>query len=86
MINCTGLGAGSLIGKENEVVPIRGQVLRVKAPFMNNVFLFGSSYIIPNVKSVVLGGTGQKGIWDTTPSETDSQKILKDICEVFPAF
>lgn len=33
VINCAGLGAAKLIGKDDDVVPIRGQVLRVKAPF-----------------------------------------------------
>ena len=85
VVNCTGLGAGKLLGKEDDVYPIRGQVLRVKAPWMNNVVFWGSSYIIPNVDTVVLGGTAQRGNWDTTPSEEDTRKILDDICQVFPS-
>ena len=86
VINCAGLGAAKLIGKEDDVVPIRGQVVRVKAPFFKSAFSFGTSYIIPNLNYVVLGGTSQIGNWDTTPSEADTKKILKDICEVFPIF
>jgi glycine/D-amino acid oxidase-like deaminating enzyme len=85
VINCTGIGAGKLLGKEDDVYPIRGQVLRVKAPWMNNVVFWGTSYIIPNVDTVVLGGTAQRGNWDTTPSEADTRKILDDVCELFPA-
>lgn len=86
VINCTGLGAAALLGAPGDVYPIRGQVLRVTAPWFNNVFFWGSSYIIPNVDSVVLGGTAQRGDWDTTPREADTQKILQDVCELFPAF
>ena len=52
---------------------------------MSNVDNFGTSYIIPNVDSVVLGGTAQQGSWDTSVSETDSKKILDDIYQIFPA-
>jgi len=86
VINCTGIGAGKLLGREDDVYPIRGQVLRVTAPWMNNVVFWGTSYIIPNVDSVVLGGTAQRGNWDTTPSDADTRKILDDVCDLFPAF
>lgn len=52
---------------------------------MSNIFFFGTSYIIPNTDSVVLGGTAQKGSWDTSISETDTKKILDDVFEIFPA-
>lgn len=53
---------------------------------MKNVYFFGTSYVIPNVDSVVIGGTTQKGDWNTNVSLDDTKKILDDICEVFPAF
>jgi hypothetical protein len=58
IINCTGLGSYTLIN-DTSMYPIRGQVMRVKAPWMNNIWFFGSPtrYIIPNVDTVVLGGT-----------------------------
>ena len=67
--------------------PIRGQVLRVKAPWMNNVWFFGSPtrYIIPNVDAVVIGGTAQKGNWDTNSSREDINSILDDVYDVFPS-
>lgn len=49
IINCTGLGACDLITDAN-VVPVRGQVIRVKAEWLFNVFLDDSddgNYIIP---------------------------------------
>jgi glycine/D-amino acid oxidase-like deaminating enzyme len=54
---------------------------------MNNVWFFGSPtrYIIPNVDAVVLGGTAQKGNWDTSSSREDIKSILDDIYDVFPS-
>lgn len=52
---------------------------------MKNVWFFGSSYIIPNVDTVVLGGTAQKHNYDTSVSLSDSQRILSDIATLFPA-
>jgi D-amino-acid oxidase len=85
IINCTGLCSATSVVHDKRMYPIRGQVLRVKAPWINNVWLFGSSYIIPNVDSVVLGGTADKDVWDTTVSLTETTKILDDIAQVVPS-
>jgi len=86
IINCTGLGSYTLLD-DSLMYPIRGQVLRVKAPWMNNVWFFGSPtrYIIPNVDAVVIGGTAQKGNWDTNSSREDINSILDDVYDVFPS-
>lgn len=46
VINCTGLGAQELI-KDTEMKPIRGQVMRVKAPWLYHVVQSDDNYIIP---------------------------------------
>jgi hypothetical protein len=56
-----------------------------RAPWMKNVWFWGKSYIIPNVDNIVIGGTQEKGCWDTTPSITDTNRILNDVGELFPA-
>ena len=84
IVNCSGLGAFHL-NNDKEMYPVRGQVLRLRAPWMNNVWFFGSSYIIPNVDSVVVGGTAQKGDWNTTSSREDINRILADAYELFPS-
>ena len=84
VINCTGLGAFGVVD-DKEMYPIRGQVLRVKAPWMKSVWGFGSSYIIPNVDTVVLGGTTQKGNWNANVSIEDTKCILEGVCAVFPS-
>lgn len=83
VLNCTGLGAAFLSG-DNEMYPIRGQVLRVKAPWIKNVWIFGQHYLIPQLDTVVVGGTAQKGSWDESVSEEDTEKIL-GACRVFPS-
>ncbi|KZC10767.1 PREDICTED: D-aspartate oxidase [Dufourea novaeangliae] len=58
IINCTGLGARSLCN-DRRLVSIRGQVIKVKAPWMKT-FFYGEldTYIIPGFNGVVtLGGS-----------------------------
>lgn len=48
----------------------RGQVVRVKAPWVKHYYNNnGQFYVIPNLETVVLGGTTQKGSWDTSINE-----------------
>jgi len=65
-VNCSGIGARKLVG-DNLVSPLRGQVMRVSAPWLRKVVLDDrddGNYVIPNLKSVVVGGTHQDGDWD----------------------
>lgn len=84
ILNCAGLGAREIVSDES-VYPIRGQVLRVSAPWMTCNWNFGSYYIIPNGESVILGGTAQKNDWNTEISSIDSEDILKGVSDLFPA-
>lgn len=50
VVNCTGLGARELVPGEVDLHPIRGQVNRVKAPWMYQVVLDDDdvgNYVIP---------------------------------------
>lgn len=50
VVNCTGLGARDLVPGEVDVHPIRGQVNRVRAPWMYQVVLDDDddgNYVIP---------------------------------------
>lgn len=49
IINCSGLGAFELIG-DTQILPIRGQVMRVRAPWLREIIMDDSldgNYIIP---------------------------------------
>lgn len=49
IINCTGLGARDLVG-DREMQPIRGQIVRVRAPWLREIVMDDShdgNYLIP---------------------------------------
>lgn len=53
IINCSGLGAKKLVN-DNEVKPVRGQVIRVEAPWIYEVILddsYDGNYVIPKYDS-----------------------------------
>jgi hypothetical protein len=56
-----------------------------RAPWLKDIWFFGTSYIIPQVDTVVLGGTAGKGDWSTTVSLSDTKTILDNIAKVFPS-
>lgn len=49
VINCAGLGAQTLVKNDDKLKPIRGQVIRVKAPWITNAIVdeAAGNYIIP---------------------------------------
>ncbi|PNF19743.1 D-aspartate oxidase [Cryptotermes secundus] len=85
VINCTGVQAHNLVG-DKSVQPVRGQVLRVNAPWVFHAALEGNegNYIIPNKDNVILGGTQQEGNWNTKPDPADSMSIHNGCCKLMP--
>ncbi|KAB0801162.1 hypothetical protein PPYR_05516 [Photinus pyralis] len=84
IVNCCGLGASSLIG-DTQMKPVRGQIMRVKAPWQFTSALVGSVYIIPNLSFTILGGTSQVDDRDTTVRDADTAKIIKGCKDLMPA-
>ncbi|KOX80585.1 D-aspartate oxidase [Melipona quadrifasciata] len=81
IINCTGLGARYLCN-DRYLVPMRGQVLKVKAPWMKT-FFYGEidTYIIPGFNGVVtLGGSRYFGSENTKLCPYES-KAIRERCE-----
>ncbi|KAJ3655362.1 hypothetical protein Zmor_014496 [Zophobas morio] len=80
IINCTGLGAKFLCN-DKKIVPIRGQVIKVEAPWLKT-FFYGNydTYIIPGIGSVTLGGCRQYDSYDMNINKYDSLSI-KERCE-----
>lgn len=79
-INCSGLGARELIG-DTELVPIRGQVVRVEDPGLEMVEIDhdspgGVSYVIPRGDDCVLGGSAEEGREDTDLDPATAEAIL----------
>lgn len=65
-----------------KLVPIRGQVVKVRAPWIKTAFYADSdTYIIPGFDgTVTLGGTRQYESWNLEPDKYDSLAI-RDRCE-----
>lgn len=86
IINCTGLGSKEMM-KDSNLSPIRGQVARVRAPFLYEVVLHednDGNYVIPNTHDVILGGTHQVGDFNMNISAADSEFILSGCKRIFP--
>lgn len=81
VVNCTGVGAGELVG-DTAVTPIRGQIIRVKKPVgLPNEIVHVDipahiTYIVPRSQDCVLGGSKHYGDWNQEPDEALVQEIL----------
>jgi len=87
IVNCTGLGAKEL-QQDPLVYPIRGHIIRVKAPWIKSVLIDDSdigNYIIPNQDTVVLGGTHDRDQWDTEPRQVDRSFVHDGCSSLFPS-
>lgn len=81
VFNCTGLGAQKLCN-DIKVVPIRGQILKVQAPWVKTAFYADyDTYILPGFNGVVtLGGTRQYESYNLEVDKYDSLSI-RERCE-----
>jgi glycine/D-amino acid oxidase-like deaminating enzyme len=84
IINCAGIGGG-LFNSDPHIFPIRGQVVRVRAPWIKACYFWGTNYIIPQTESIVLGGTAQHNDWDTSNSLKNVDAIISEAASLFPA-
>lgn len=92
VVNCTGLGASNLGGvADPAVTPVRGQVVVVKAPHINENRMFWgkdfATYIIKRPYSndqLILGGFLQHGDWTADTFQEQSDDILQRTTEAFP--
>lgn len=84
VINCPGLEARTLV-KDEKVVPIRGQLLRVRAPWLKHAIIAGDSYMLPNTDLVVVGGTRTVGDWNRNVDPEDTKTIFNNACKILPS-
>ncbi|XP_043279126.1 D-aspartate oxidase isoform X2 [Venturia canescens] len=87
VINCSGIGAREL-ASDTSLLPVRGQVTRVEAPWALGVFIEEDSpgnYIIPNIETVIIGGTATPNDYDTNIRATETNFILKGCSRISPA-
>ena len=85
IFNCAALGNLTLT-LDQEMYPARGQVMRVKAPWVKQFICYGDwVYIIPGQDYCVLGGTFQEGDSNLTVDQNDSKWILDECKKLMPS-
>lgn len=86
IVNCTGFGARKLCN-DLKIIPIRGQVIKVHAPWIKTAFYAESdTYIIPSFNgNVTLGGVRQYDDWNKQINENDTVGILKRCQKLVPS-
>ncbi|XP_059613827.1 D-aspartate oxidase [Phlebotomus argentipes] len=85
VFNCTGLGSKWMLG-DNKLVPIRGQIIKVKAPWVKTAF-YGDydTYIIPGFEGVTLGGTRQFDSYNLNICKYDTASIRERCQDLLPS-
>ena len=86
VVNCGGVGAAALAG-DDTVVPVRGQVVLVRAPAAVPCLCDEDelTYVLPRPDVCVLGGTHQPGDADLAPREHETRDILERCRRLVPA-
>ncbi|MEJ0060199.1 MAG: FAD-dependent oxidoreductase [Terricaulis sp.] len=83
VFNCTGLGARALFG-DTELGPVRGQLaILIPQPEIQYAFTGDAGYMFPRPDGIVLGGTFEEGVWDTTPNTAAIARIIASHRRVF---
>lgn len=88
IVNCTGLGSGTLFG-DREIMPVKGQLTVLVPQPEVNYRTFGGVptpggdrrgfpvHMMPRSDGIVLGGTSQRGVWDMEPDEEARRQIVE---------
>lgn len=90
VVNCTGVGARDLV-PDPLVVPVRGQVVVVRNPGIEEFFVDHTMrgtdyvYVFPHGDTVLLGGTAEEGAWDLAARPDVAERIVGDCSARFPA-
>ncbi|XP_077495271.1 D-aspartate oxidase-like isoform X1 [Amblyomma americanum] len=85
IVNCTGFGAGALV-PDPEVHAVRGQTIRVHAPWIKHVVVAGEDFhVIPNIDDVMLGGTKDLDNTSLIPDLHIASKIWNGCLELVPS-
>ena len=86
VFNCTGLGARELFG-DAELIPVRGQLaILLPQPEVRYAFTGEAGYMFPRADGILLGGTFERNVWETTPDPADIRRILGRHKALFDGF
>jgi D-amino-acid oxidase len=89
VVNCSGTGARDLV-PDPAVVPVRGQVVIVANPGIEEFFINRDEeppwivYMFPHGDTVLLGGTNDEGNWDEEPKSSIAERIVAHCSAIDP--
>jgi len=88
IVNCSGIGGRKLVD-DNELYPIRGQIIRVKALDIKQCLVdeaggLALTYIIPRSQDCILGGTAEENNWSLEVNHDTSREILRKCKQLAP--
>ncbi|MEV0318420.1 FAD-dependent oxidoreductase [Streptomyces sp. NPDC050658] len=89
VVNCTGIGARTLV-PDDSVRPVRGQLVIVENPGVRSWFASAksaahtSTYFFPQPGRLVLGGTAQEDDWSLEPDPATAAAIVRRCAAVRP--
>jgi D-amino-acid oxidase len=90
VVVAAGLRSATLLGDDDEVYPIRGQVVRLANPGLSDWIIDGQNpagmtYVVPRDDDVVCGGTDEIGSYDETVHPEVEAAILQRAADLVPA-
>lgn len=89
VIVATGIRGGELLGGDESIHPIRGQIVRLGGHLDEWVIdddnPAGQTYVIPRRDEVIVGGTAVDGSWDTATHPDVEEAILDRATALVPA-
>jgi len=88
VVNAAGLAAGALAG-DSSMYPVRGQIVRTENPGLDlsvrdENHPGGRAYVHPRSRDCILGGTLEKGNWNTEPDPAETAAILARCADIVP--
>ncbi|MGK5684104.1 FAD-dependent oxidoreductase [Actinoplanes sp. URMC 104] len=89
VVVAAGLGSAALLGGDDELYPIRGQVVRLANPGLTDWWLDGDNpagltYVVPRDHDVVCGGTDDVGSWDESTHADVEAAVLARVTALVP--
>jgi D-amino-acid oxidase len=86
VVNCTGVGARQ-VASDPAVYPIRGQVVRVENPGVQQAYMDDDSftYLFPRRDGLILGGVAQSDNWSRAIDPAITENILRRCEAVEPS-
>lgn len=85
IVNCSGLGAGELVG-DATTFPVAGHIVKVRCPSLHHFYMDSenTTYIFPRAHDVICGGTYFKHSGDTRPNIDTRNDILNRVSQMVP--